>query len=86
MPWGGVVQTAKLREKFMKRDQEMTLKESKRSEILDQVIVRTYFINHVQTSPDGNTTQTPYQLLLGEEALSVAFRKKFIMNRRKSLL
>ena len=79
MPCGGVVQTAKLREKFMKRDQEMTLKESKRREMLDQV--RVYFINHVQTSPDGNTTQSPYQLLLGEEALSVEFRKKFIMNR-----
>ena len=79
MPWGGVVQPAKLTKKFMKREQEMSLKETNRREILDQVW--SYFSSHVQTSPGGNATQTPYHLLLGEETLSVAFRKKFIMNR-----
>ena len=53
-----------------KREQEMTLKEAKRREMLDQV--RTYFSWHVQTSSGGNATLSPYQLFLGEETLSVA--------------
>ena len=54
-----------------KREQETTLKEAKRREMLDQVR-RTYFSWHVQMSSGGNATLSPYQLFLGEVALSVA--------------
>ena len=53
-----------------KKEQEMTLKEAKRREMMEQV--RTYFNSHGRTTSDENATQGPYHLLLGEETLSVA--------------